>query len=186
LNLAAFYTDVEDLITSTYTDSTLGTSIATNAGEGYIYGFELEGAWQFHPQWTLSGFAAWQEGQTEAPTFLGGPVEEKYNTRNLPLSGSVALRWEDSSHKFWIEGRVLAANYEDRISAADQASDNQRIPTDGTPGYVVASLHAGWHVNEHLDLTCGVENLTDEDYRNHGSGQNEAGINGIFGVKAMW
>jgi hemoglobin/transferrin/lactoferrin receptor protein len=186
LNLAAFYTDVGDLITSTYTDSTLGTSIATNAGEGYIYGFELEGAWQFHPQWTLSGFAAWQEGQTEAPTFLGGPVEEKYNTRNLPLSGSVALRWEDSSHKFWIEGRVLAANYEDRISAADQASDNQRIPTDGTPGYVVASLHAGWRVNEHLDLTCGVENLTDEDYRNHGSGQNEAGINGIFGVKAMW
>ena len=186
LNLAAFYTDVEDLIVGTFTDSSLGTTIATNAGEGYIYGFELEGAWKFQPQWTLSGFAAWQDGRTESPTFLGGPVEDKSNTRNLPLSGSVALRWDDSSRKFWVEARVLGATREDRISTADQAADNQRIPTGGTPGYVVSSLRAGWRVNDHLDVTCGIENLTDEDYRNHGSGQNEAGLGAIIGVKALW
>ncbi len=186
LNLAAFYTDVKELITASFTDSTLGTTIATNAGEGYVYGVELEGAWRFHPQWTLSGFAAWSDGRTESPTYLGGPVEDKPNSRSLPLTGSVALRWDDASRKYWIEGRVLAANTEDRITQADQAADNQRIPTNGTPGYIVASLHAGWRVNDHLDLTCGIENLTDEDYRNHGSGQNEPGINGIIGVKAKW
>lgn len=185
-NLAVFYTDVEDLIVPTFTDSTLASSIANNAGDGYIYGVELEGAWRFQPQWTLSGFAAWQEGQTTSPVFIGGPEVEKPNTRQLPLTGSVALRWDDAAGKFWIEGRLLGATEEDRITAVDQAADNQRIPTGGTPGYIVASLRAGWHVNENLDLTCGIENITDEDYRNHGSGQNEAGVGGIFGVKVKW
>ena len=186
LNLAVFYTAADELIVSSFTDPTLKTSIASNAGDGYVYGVELEGAWRFHPQWTLSGFAAWQKGETESSTFVGGPVEEKPNTRQLPLSGSVALRWDDASGKFWVEGRILAANHEDRISDVDQAADNQRIPTGGTPGYVVASLRAGWHARENLDLTCGIENLTDESYRTHGSGQNEAGLSGIFGVKVGW
>jgi hemoglobin/transferrin/lactoferrin receptor protein len=186
LGFSAYYTDVKDVISNVFTDKTLATSIATNAGDGYIYGFELEGAWRFHPQWTLSGFAAWQEGETESPTIVGGEVEKKPNARTLPLSGSVALRWADASGKYWVEGRVLAAAREDRVSDADQLVDNQRTPTDGTPSYVVTSLRAGWHATENLDLTCGIENLTDEDYRNHGSGQNEAGINGIFGVKVSW
>ena len=41
-------------------------------------------------------------------------------------------------------------------------------------------------LNEHLNLLCGVENLTNEVYRVHGSGQNEAGINGIFGLRLNW
>jgi hemoglobin/transferrin/lactoferrin receptor protein len=186
LNFAAFYTDVDDLIVSAYTDNTLATSIATNAGNGYIYGFELEGAWRFHPQWTLSGFAAWQKGRTESPIVIGGPQVDRPNTRQLPLSGSVALRWDDADGKFWVEGRLIGATEEDRITAIDQAADNQRIPTGGTPGYVVASLRSGWHVNEHLDLTCGLENIINQDYRNHGSGQNEAGFGGVFGVRVTW
>ena len=186
LNLAVFYTAADELIVSSYTDNTQKTSIASNAGDGYVYGVELEGAWQFHPQWMLTGFAAWQEGRTESATFVGGPVEDKPNTRQLPLSGSVALRWDDASGKFWVEGRILASNHEDRITDVDQAADNQRIPTGGTPGYVVASLRAGWHATDNLDLTCGIENLSDESYRVHGSGQNEAGLSGIFGVKVGW
>ena len=80
----------------------------------------------------------------------------------------------------------MAADTEDRITAADQAADNQRIPTGGTPGYVVASLRAGWQVNEHLDFTAGLENLTNEDYRSHGSGQNEPGLGGILGARVRW
>ncbi|MBC8127748.1 MAG: TonB-dependent receptor, partial [Gloeobacteraceae cyanobacterium ES-bin-144] len=180
------YTDVQDLIVPAFTNKTLATSIATNAGDGYIFGVELEGAWRFHPQWTLSGFAAWQKGETESTVIIGEPAVNKPNTRQLPLSGSVALRWDDVDGKFWVEGRLMGATEEDRITAIDQAADNQRIPTGGTPGYVVASLRAGWHVNKNLDLTCGLENLSDENYRIHGSGQNEAGIGAVFGLKVMW
>jgi len=185
-DFSVFYTDVDEQITGVPIVSGGKDTINTNAAEGYVYGVELEGAWRFHPQWTLSGFTAWQDGRIESPAYLGGPVDEKPMSRQLPLTGSVALRWTDASAKYWVEGRVLAATEEDRITAADQAADNQRIPTHGTPGYIVASLHAGWKVNENLDLTCGVENLTDQDYRNHGSGQNEAGLTGIFGARVSW
>ena len=183
---AFFYTDVHDLITGVPVAAGSRDTIATNASDGYIYGFELEGAWKFHPQWTLSGFTAWQDGRLETPEFIGGPTDEKPMTRLLPLTGSIALRWTEPSERFWVEGRVLAACEEDRISKADQAADAQRIPTDGTPGYIVTSLRAGWKVNEYLDLTCGVENLTDEDYRNHGSGQNEPGTQAVIAARVGW
>jgi hemoglobin/transferrin/lactoferrin receptor protein len=187
LNLATFYTEVDDLIVATPVTSLPGAAaIANNAASGHVYGVELEGAWRFMPQWSLSGFVAWQDARTKSPAFIGGPENERPNTKNLPFSGSLALRWADAKQKFWVEGRVLAAATEDRISAADQLADNQRIPTGGTPGYVVTSVHAGWKINDHLDLICGVENLTDEDYRNHGSGQNEPGINGIVGATLHW
>ena len=186
LSLAVFYTDVQDLIVSTDKSLKTSASIATNAGDGYMEGVELEGAWRFQPQWTLSGFTAWQDGRTQSPSYLGGPMTDKPNSRLLPLSGSLALRWDDPSKKIWIEGRILGAIAEDRIDSVDQQADSQRVPTGGTPGYLVTSLRAGWRVTPRLDLTCGIENLTDEDYRNHGSGQNESGINGIFGAKVTW
>lgn len=185
LNFAAFYTDVDDLIVGVPVASGSGTTVATNGRDGYIYGVELEGAWRFHPQWTLSGFGAWQDGRTETNAFLGGPVVDEPASRLLPLTGSVALRWTSPAETFWMEGRVLAAAEENRLSASDRA-DNQRIPSGGTPNYIVYMLHGGWKATEHLDLTAGVENITNEDYRNHGSGQNEPGFNAIVGAKVHW
>jgi hemoglobin/transferrin/lactoferrin receptor protein len=188
LNLAVFYAQSENLIVQTPVSAKANAAtIATNAADGFTYGVELEGAWRFHPQWTLSGFAAWQEGRTSSETFAGSRITiERPNLRQLPLSGSLALKWTDRSEKFWIEARVLASNQEDRVSLAEQRQDSQRIPSGGTPGYVVTTLNAGWQVNPNLALHAGIENLTDEDYRNHGSGQNEAGLGGIFGVKLSW
>jgi len=187
LNFAVFYTDVRDQIVPVFTDASLATAVATNAADGYMYGVELEGALRFHPQWTASGFAAWQDGRTESPAFLGSRASNcKSPSRLLPLTGSVALRWTAPSEKFWVEGRVLAAAREDRTDPIDQAADKQRIPSGGTPGYFVTSVMAGWQASSKLHFTCGIENLTDQDYRIHGSGQNEPGINGLFRAKISW
>lgn len=183
---AVFYTDVNDVITDVREAPPSTASVTANGSGGYVYGIELESAWRFHPQWTLSGFAAWQDARVEAPDFVGGPVSSRPQSRQVPISGSLALRWTAESGKFWTEGRVIAATREDRITAADQAADNQRIPTNGTPGYVVASLRGGWQVNDHLALTAAVENLTDTDHRIHGSGQNEPGLNFILGARVNW
>jgi hemoglobin/transferrin/lactoferrin receptor protein len=185
LNFAAFYTDVDDLIVGVPTTAGGATTVATNGRDGYVYGVELEGAWRFHPQWTLSGYGAWQDGRTETNAFLGGPPIEESGSRLLPLTGSVALRWTAPTETFWVEARVLAAAKEDRLTASDVA-DNQRIPSGGTPGYIVYMLHAGWQATDHLELTTGLENISDEDYRNHGSGQNEPGFNAIVGAKIHW
>lgn len=182
-NLALFYTGITDALSSVKDGA---TSVTTNAAQGYVYGTEWEGAWRITRQWELSGFVAWMDARTEAPEKIGGPVLDKPNSRQMPLTGSVALRWTAESESFWLEGRLLAAGTEDRITAADQAADFQRIPTHGTPGYVVAALRAGWQVNEALALNASLENLTDEVYRVHGSGQNSPGFSGIFGVKVTW
>ena len=186
LEASIFYTDVDQLISAVPTTLGASSTVATNASQGYIYGAELQAAWRFHTQWTLTGFAAWQDGRTETPDFIGGPISDKPMTRLLPLTGSLALRWTCESAKYWIEGRLLGATKEDRITAVDQAADSQRIPTGGTPDYLVASLRAGWEIHENLSLTCGIENLSDQDHRKHGSGQNEPGLQGIFGIRASW
>ncbi len=183
---AVFYTDVNDVITDVREAPPSTASVTTNGAGGYVYGIELEGAWRFHPQWKLSGFAAWQDARVEAPEFVGGPVANRPQSRQLPLTGSLALRWTAESGAYWAEGRVTGAMREDRVTAAGQAADNQRIPTGGTPSYVVASLRGGWQVNEQFALTCAVENLTDTAHRIHGSGQNEPGIQAIIGARVNW
>lgn len=184
-NFSIFYTDIDDAIVGVPVTSGGATTVAANGRDGYVYGVEVEGAWRFADCWTLSGFAAWQDGRTDTAAFVGGPLITEPGSRLLPLTGSVALRWTHSSGDYWVEGRVLAAAEENRLTASDRA-DNQRIPSGGTPGYVAAMLHAGWKVSRNVELTCGLENLTDIDYRNHGSGQNEPGFNAILGAKVLW
>ncbi len=182
---AVFYTDISDQIVSVATDATLTDNITTNGNDGYIYGIELEGYYNLSEQWTFSGFASWQEGQTETLAFIGGPEQEEYRSRLLPLSGSVALRWEHLEKPLWVEGRILASAEADKLSSGDRG-DTQRIPTGGTPAYAAVSLRAGYDPTENLQLTAALENLRDDDYRLHGSGQNEPGFNAILGVKYLW
>jgi hemoglobin/transferrin/lactoferrin receptor protein len=177
-SLAAFYTWSRDAIIS----ERIGPdTFATNGGSGFVYGFEAEGLWKINPCWSLSAMAGWNEGKTDSP--VNG---ERWISRQLPFTSSVALRWTHPNERLWLEGRVLGAVTEDRVHPADQANDPQRIPTYGTPGYLVASLRGGWQVNDHVELTCGIENITDEDYRSHGSGQNEPGLGAILGARVSW
>ncbi len=182
---AIFYTDISDQITGVKPTAISTASVTTNGSDGYLYGIELEAYYKLNDQWTLSGFAAWQDGRSQTPAFVGGPVSDEYISRILPLNGSIALRWQHPAKPLWAEGRILASTKADRLSSGD-LTDTQRIPTGGTPGYAVASLRAGWNPTENLELTAALENLLDDDYRNHGSGQNEPGFNAILGVKYLW
>ncbi|MBC7979854.1 MAG: TonB-dependent receptor, partial [Armatimonadetes bacterium] len=182
---AIFYTHISDIITPVPITAGSATTIATNARDGYVYGIELEGMWRINPLWTLSGFASWQEGNSRTPAFLGGPEISESISRLLPLSGSVALRWQHASVPLWVEGRIQASTKADQLSSADR-TDTQRIPVNGTPAYAVASVRAGYDPTANIHLTAAVENIVDDDYRLHGSGQNEPGINTILGLKYSW
>ena len=134
---------------------------------------------------TLSGHLTWQDGETTTPTFIGGPTADAPVSRLSPLTGSVALRYESPDQRWWIECRVSAAARQDQLSARDER-DTQRIPPGGTPGYLVASIRGGFQVTDYLEVNAALENITDEDYRIHGSGVNQPGINAIFGGKVTW
>ncbi|MCI0541529.1 MAG: TonB-dependent receptor [Verrucomicrobiales bacterium] len=184
---AYFYTDIDDLIIRTPTGRTVevqGNSfnevIKKNSGDGFIHGVELAGSYRFLPEWTLRSGFTWMEGEVEvfpATTSSSALVTEPVS-RLMPTTVDLGLLWEHSSRKFWGEAFGTITARQDNLSSADRR-DNQRIPPGGTPGYAICGIRAGWRPCENFNLTLAVENLTDEDYRIHGSGLNEPGRNFI-------
>jgi hemoglobin/transferrin/lactoferrin receptor protein len=167
-----FYTDIEDLIIRQPTGMIVdGDNEVTkrNSGSGWVQGVELEARWRFHPDFTAFGSFAWLEGEvdqypTSAPVSAREPL-----SRLMPMTGQLGLRWDTPQRDAWLEGVVIIADDQDKLSSRDIA-DTQRIPPGGTPGYTVLSLRGGWAISEQLTLNAALENLTNEDYRIHGSG----------------
>lgn len=184
--IAYFYTDIEDMIVRKPTGRTVNGSrevTKSNAGDGYIHGVEIAGSYRFLSQFTAFGAFTWMHGRVDGyPSATSSPTEE-YIDRLMPTMGNVGLRWDHPDGKLWLEGMVTIAEEQDRLSSPDRA-DNQRIPPGGTPGYTVLTLRGGWQVYRDLKLSLALENVTDEDYRIHGSGLNEPGRN--FVLAADW
>lgn len=186
LSLATFYTIINDPITNA--KETIGSVDylrLTNGDEGYIYGVEADAAWRFAEQWELLGNLTFQDGKQKSRDEIGGPIVEDTVSRLAPLFGSVRLRWSQAERKYWVEAELRGAATQDNLSKSD-LSDDQRIPTNGTPGYLIPSIRGGWQVRDDLLVTLGLENLTDDDYRVHGSGLNEPGFNASLGLKYDW
>lgn len=189
-NLAAeasyYYTDISDMILRTPTGAVVdGDNEVTkeNAGDGFIQGVEVAARWRFAPQWTAFGSFSWMYGEvTTFPTSAPVKVSEPLS-RLMPPSGQVGLRWDSPDRALWAEAACSFACQADKLSTRDKA-DTQRIPPGGTPGYVVFDLRGGWRVSDDLDVWVGLENVTNADYRIHGSGVNEPGRN--FILAADW
>lgn len=174
-----FYTRIDDLIVRTPTGRMIGDDrevTKVNASEGYVHGASLEAALALARAWRLSADVTWMEGY--ADSYGSTTAAEREPLRTMPLTASSTLRWEPAAGKPWIEVSAEAVDREDRLSEEDKR-DTQRIPPSGTPGYAVFGVRGGIPVCEGLLLTLAVENLTDKDYRVHGSGSNEAGRNYI-------
>lgn len=175
--LAFFYTRIEDLIVRTPTGQTIdGLNEVTkrNAGEGHVHGIEASADLRLGESWRLRAVGAWMEGEVDGyPT--SAPVKQREPlSRVMPATGRLALRWQPANSKYWVEAEVEAADKADRLSSGDKR-DTQRIPPGGTPAYAVATLRGGAQVTRAFSLTAALENITDEDYRIHGSGINEPG-----------
>jgi hemoglobin/transferrin/lactoferrin receptor protein len=183
--LGYFYTDIQDMILRTPTGNVIGGDnevTKKNVGNGQVHGVELDARWRFHPQWTVFGNLSCIDGETETFPTSAPVVQTEHLSRLMPIQGQLGLRWDHPEGKFWVEGVCSASGKGDRLSTRDEG-DTSRIPPGGTPGYFTVDLHAGWRVREGLEVFAGLENLTNESYRIHGSGVNEPGINFIFGVK---
>jgi hemoglobin/transferrin/lactoferrin receptor protein len=182
---AAFYhTLIDDMIVRAPTGRTIEEASEVtkrNSGEGWVQGVELSGEYRFLADWSLRAMGAWMDGEIDAyPTSDPMPVRDNM-TRLMPLTAEVAVRWQPVGTRWWAEIAVRGADDADHLSAEDRR-DTQRIPSGGTPGYVVGAVRGGVRVLDDTHVTLAVENVTDEDYRIHGSGVNEPGINLVFGL----
>jgi hemoglobin/transferrin/lactoferrin receptor protein len=175
---AYFYTFIEDMIVRVPTGATTpnGEVIVyrENAGAGYVHGVELSGSLKLHRDWTLWANFTWMRGELDTPLVAGGAQVTEPVSRLMPTTLHSGLRWLHPNRRVWAEFAASFAGEQDRLASNDRR-DTERIPVDGTPGYGVCHLRAGWNPCRYTTLTAALENLTDEDYRVHGSGLNEPG-----------
>ena len=174
---AYFYTDIQDLIIRTPTGNMIaGDNEVTkrNSDGGFTQGVELSASVRPHPRWTVFGMFTWFDSEVETfPTSDADPVDEPLS-RELPMNGQLGVRYDDPRERFFVEGTLTIFDEADDLSSRD-AADTSRIPPGGTPGWEVFSLRGGWRINNQARLSVALENIFDEDYRVHGSGQNAPG-----------
>ncbi len=188
-DLSLFYTAISDGITRTPTGGVVGglpEVRGQNTSDGYVYGLELAADWEFVPSWTVFGNFSWLDGKQDvfATAAATRSTAEPIN-RLTPVLANVGIRWE-ATEDLWFETSARIASQADKINTSERTTDRSRITPGGTPSYVVVGVRGGWQATDNLLLTAGLENLTDEEYRAHGSGQNEPGFGAVVGAKVSW
>jgi hemoglobin/transferrin/lactoferrin receptor protein len=183
--VAAFYTDIQDQIVRFPTGNVNGAGnfevTKSNVGDGYMLGVEAGAAYEVAADWTLFGNATALKGEVDTfPTASSG-VSREYVDKLMPLMAQLGVRYDDASDRWWAETLGIWADDADRLSPGDEL-DTQRIPPGGTPGYVVVDVRGGVRLSRAIDLQLALENVTDEDFRVHGSGSNSPGRNLVFSL----
>ena len=187
--LAWYYTDIEDQILRFPTGATNGSGqpIVTkgNVGNGYVEGVELQLDYEFLPRTSVFTVGSWQYGRVSNFNNNGATRGEEFVSRLMPPTAIVGLRWEDAEGRVHVGTEVVRAEDADKTSAGDNR-DTQRIPPGGTPGYTLWNLRCGWRIDDRSSLELACENVTDVDYRVHGSGSNGLGRNFVFGMRVQF
>jgi hemoglobin/transferrin/lactoferrin receptor protein len=186
---AYFYTFIDDLIVRVPTGelSPNGDIIVSkaNSGRGFVQGVELAASVRVLRDWMLWGNGTWIDGEVDAPRTPGGPDVTEPISRLMPETLNAGLRWNHPKGRLWAEFATTVAGRADQLASNDLL-DTQRIPPGGTPGYAVYHLRAGWSPWRQTSLTAALENITDEDYRIHGSGVNEPGRNFVIAAQVRF
>ncbi len=153
-----------------------------NAAEGWVYGFEVALFVKATEDFTVFADWGYARGKVDQVNAAGADLGEQPLSKVGPSLLHVGLRYEPVGGRGWLEGLATAADEQDHLSFSDGA-DTQRIPPkNGTPGYTAYTIRGAYRVCKNFTLTGAVENVSNKDYRVHGSGQNEPGTSAVLGA----
>ncbi len=185
--VAYFNTDGNDVIVRTPTGQIISGSkevTKTNAASSNVDGVEWQLSWQVMSRLTLYTDGMWIDGWQESfPTSTSTTAVKEPIDLLMPTLWRIGARWVMLQPRLQFDLLVDHANEQDKLSSRDIA-DTQRIPPGGTPAWTTLNLRSEWQVRRGLTLSLALDNLTDAEYRIHGSGVNEPGRNLIFSVSA--
>lgn len=171
--------DVLESVDTTFNGSStisIGTDLfdvrtKENAGEAFIYGFELGLRYRPGGHLFFHGNLTYTHGEnTTRDEPLGGIP---------PLFGTAGLRWQ--RRHFFAQLTTRFALSQDRLSTDDLA--DPRFPEGGTPGWQIFSAKSGYELWNSTSILCAVENIGDLNYREHGSGINGPGRNFLVALE---
>lgn len=181
--VAYWTTDIDGMIVPSPTGRLIGGTPEVrkdNVGDGHVHGIEVEARYRLTDDITLDGAFSWMDGEVDQIDPKRGVVREPLS-RLMPttLVGTVTYAPQPGSWSVW--GSVRHAEDQDDLSLKD-ATDTERIPPGGTPGYTVLSLGGRLRLCENADLIVALENVTNRNHRIHGSGVNEPGRNLVLAL----
>ena len=189
--VSAYHTWINDMIVRSPIESGKSDVLKAN-GDGFIQGIEIELGYDWTSSWSSELSFSWMDGEVEqllddnatGTVSIDGrnymPVD-RATTRLMPIQAEFLTRYAPPASPWWGELSILAVDKADDLSLKDE-SDDSRIPTNGTPGYILFGLRGGRSIGENSAISLAAENLGDEDYRVHGSGLNGPGRNFIVSL----
>lgn len=173
LDLVLYYLRFADRITSVRTGEVTsdGRDIvrSVNAAESEIRGLEASTRFNLTNSLRLEVVVNYTVGSQQRGEETTEPAD-----RIPPLSARLDLAY-DSGGDWTFEGWLGASANQDRLSERDR--HDVRINPNGTAGWAMAGIRANWHPVDRWQITVGVNNLLDRNYRLHGSGIDAPGRN---------
>lgn len=168
--VSAFYSDLRNLITRVKVGNEVQQGYPVyrkeNVEKALIRGLEVE-----TEVILLAGLRAY--GQLTS-TFGQNRTKAEPLRRVPPLNGRFGLEYRRTGRlgSWFVRPETVFAATQDRLAGGDR--DDNRIPKGGTPGWTVFNVLAGVE-NRWFLVNLTIQNLTNADYRTHGSGINGAG-----------
>jgi len=172
LEAYAWYSDYRDKISSRFTGEMTpgGRRVvrSDNLNTAQLYGFESGLRFRATDGVELYAVVNYTRGE-ESDDGISVPAD-----RIPPLNGRLGLVCEPND-RLRIEAYLDFASRQDRLSPRDE--DDPRMDPSGTAGWSSANLLLGWQATSRLEVGLRLQNLSDRDYREHGSGIDAPGRN---------
>jgi outer membrane receptor protein involved in Fe transport len=144
----------------------------TNTGKAVIRGVELSCSYLIVRGLSVSGTVTGTIGENRTLDEPVGGIP--------PVFGRIGIRWAPVE-PLSTEWYVRFAGRQNRLSSDDK--DDPRIPSGGTPGWMTVNGRILWNRKDRVVLEAALENILDENYREHGSGINGPGRNFVFSIQ---
>ncbi len=168
LNLAAFYTEYENLQIQTFGPLAAGAAFGTfqtfNSGDAEIFGVELEAVWIVTDNLTISGFYGYQNSQFGDTNIAGTAFPDQ--------SGQDLIRTPENKYSINVNYIYPLGNRGDIVgNVSFRYTDDQRgelEPWAIQPEFDLFDARIGWiSSDEALEVAVWGKNLADEEYITH-------------------
>jgi len=151
-----FQTNIDDYIAETYQGD--GSYLVENIGDAEIKGFELSTSYGYDAFFTKLSYSRSDSDNTTT----GGPLLDS-NGRSMDIGDSISLSLDYELSSFnllvgWTSNFVLEEDNVEDDSAVKEAYNTHDLYAQWTPSSI-----------EGLQLTFGIDNVTDELYTSHAS-----------------
>lgn len=125
-----------------------------NNVDAEFYGVDADFGWQIGDAWRVDGVLSYVRGKRRDIS------DNLY--RIAPLTSVLGLTWSRNRWTATAEG--VFATEQRKVS-----STNDETPT---PGYGIMNLYGGYRFDTGIELSLGVNNVFDKEYRDHTNGVN--------------